>query len=149
MTTRLAGDATRFLPFNRGSDPGAVRCGAGNPQHPSGYCTGYFWQEVLERERFLDILGSYMFVEHREEKVEDAKGARTVEAGDRHLPALPSARLRQQAGLRRPRQTAPAATTSSSTLPAAARRTASPGCRTGSRACTTPMMRRSTTVSSS
>ena len=77
MTTRLAGEATRFLPFNRGSDPGAVRCGAGNPQHPSGYRTGYFWQEVLERERFLDILGSYVFVEHREEKVADAKGART------------------------------------------------------------------------
>ena len=77
MTTRLAGEATRFLPFNRGSDPGAIRCGAGNPPHPSGYRSGYFWQEVLERERFLDILGHYMFVEHREEKVEDAKGART------------------------------------------------------------------------
>ena len=34
MTTRLAGQRTRFLPFNRGSDPGAIRCGAGNPQHP-------------------------------------------------------------------------------------------------------------------
>ena len=77
MTTRLAGEATRFLPFNRGSDPGAVGCGAGNPPHPSGYPTGYFWQEVLERERFLDILGSYVFVERREEKVEDAKGTRT------------------------------------------------------------------------
>ena len=77
MTTRLAGEATRFLPFNRGSEPGAVGCGAGNPPHPSGYRTGYFWQEVLERERFLDILGSYVFVERREEKVEDAKGTRT------------------------------------------------------------------------
>ena len=77
MTTRLAGDATRFLPFNRGSAPGAIGCGAGNPPDPSGYRTGYFWQEVLERERFLDILGSYVFVEHREEKVEDAKGTRT------------------------------------------------------------------------
>ena len=50
--------------------------GAGFDQG-SGYRTGYFWQEVLERERFLDILGSYMFVERREEKVADAKGART------------------------------------------------------------------------
>ena len=32
---------------------------------------------MLERERFLDILGSYVFLETREEKVEDAKGART------------------------------------------------------------------------
>ncbi len=77
MTTRLAGEATRFLPFNRGSDPGAVRCGAGNPQHPSGYRTGYFWQDVLEKERFLDILGSYVFLETREEKAEDEKGPRT------------------------------------------------------------------------
>ena len=78
MTTRLAGDKTRFLPFNRGSHPGDVRCGAGNPPHASGYRTGYFWQEVLKRERFLNILGSYMFVERRDEKVEGAKGARTV-----------------------------------------------------------------------
>ncbi len=78
MTTQLAGEQTHFLAFNRGSNPGGVRCGAGNPHHPSGYRTGYFWQEVLERERFLDILGSYIFTERREEKVEDAQGARTI-----------------------------------------------------------------------
>lgn len=78
MTTRLAKDGTRFLPFNRGSHPGAVRCGAGNPQHPSGYRTSYFWQEVLEREQFLEIIGSYVFTERTEEKIEDARGARTV-----------------------------------------------------------------------
>ena len=77
MATRLAGDATRFLPFNRGSNPGAVHCGKGNPANPDGYRTDFFWREVLERERFLDILGSYVFLETREEKVEDAKGART------------------------------------------------------------------------
>ena len=77
MATHLAGDATRFLPFNRGSNPGAVHCGKGNPPNPDGYRTDYFWREVLERERFLDILGSYIFLETREEKVEDAKGART------------------------------------------------------------------------
>ncbi len=66
MATRLLGQKTRFLPFNRGSDPGAIRCGAGNPQHPSGYRTGYLWQEVLERERFLDVLGSYVFKEEDE-----------------------------------------------------------------------------------
>ncbi len=77
MATRLAGDATRFLPFNRGSNPGAVHCGEGNPPNPDGYRTDYFWREVLGRERFLDILGSYVFLETREEKVDDAKGART------------------------------------------------------------------------
>ena len=74
MSTRIAGAQTRFLPFNRGSHPGEVRCGAGNPQHPSGYRTGYFWEEVLERERFLDVLGHFMFVETKDEKVDDGKG---------------------------------------------------------------------------
>ena len=78
MATRLAGDATRFLPVNRGSNPGAVHCGKGNSANPDGYRTDYFWREVLQRGRFLDILGSYVFLETREEKVEDARGARTV-----------------------------------------------------------------------
>ena len=77
MTTHLAKGDTRFLPLNRGSHPGEVQCGKGNPQHGSGYRTGYFWQEVLERDRFLDIIGSYMFTERREEKIADAKGDRT------------------------------------------------------------------------
>ncbi len=77
MTTRLAKGDTRFLPFNRGSAPGQVECGAGNPAHPSGYRTGYFWGEVLQRDRFLDIVGSYMFTERREEKVVDGTRNRT------------------------------------------------------------------------
>lgn len=74
MTTLLAGGRTFFLPFNRGSHPGEIRCGAGNPLHPSGYRTGYFWEEVLERESFLDILGHFMFLEKKEEKRDDGKG---------------------------------------------------------------------------
>lgn len=74
MTTRLQGQATHFLPFNRGSHPGEVQCGAGNPQHPSGYPSGYFWEEVLQRDSFLDILGHFMFIEKSEEKAEDDQG---------------------------------------------------------------------------
>jgi type I restriction enzyme, R subunit len=74
MTTRLAGDKTFFLPFNRGSHPGQIICGAGNPQHKSGYRTGYFWEEVLQRESFLDILSHFMFVEKKDEKVDDGRG---------------------------------------------------------------------------
>lgn len=53
MTTRLAGDATQFLPFNRG-DHGA----AGNPPDPQGrsYKTAYLWEEVLQVDGLLDIL---------------------------------------------------------------------------------------------
>jgi type I restriction enzyme R subunit len=74
MTTRLHEQGTHFLPFNRGSHPGEVQCGAGNPQHPSGYRTGYFWEEVLQRDSFLDILGHFMFVEKTEEKIDDGQG---------------------------------------------------------------------------
>lgn len=74
MTTRLSGRRTFFLPFNRGSHPGEVQCGAGNPQHPSGYRSGYFWEEVLERESFLDILGHFIYVEKKDEKIDDDKG---------------------------------------------------------------------------
>jgi type I restriction enzyme, R subunit len=74
MTTRLREQGTHFLPFNRGSHPGEMQCGAGNPQHPSGYRTGYFWEEVLQRDSFLDILGHFMFIEKAEEKVDDGHG---------------------------------------------------------------------------
>lgn len=79
MSTRLAGERTVFLPFNRGSHPGQIVCGAGNPQHPSGYRTGYFWEEVLSRDRFLEIFGQYLFIERKEEKMDDGRGGqRTV-----------------------------------------------------------------------
>ena len=62
MTTKLAGPDTRFLPFNQGND-GA----AGNPIPPFGYPTSYFWEEVLQRDSWLDILGRYM-VSEKDEK---------------------------------------------------------------------------------
>ena len=76
MTTRLQKEKTHFLPFNRGSNPGEVKCGAGNPQHPSGYRTGYFWEQILQRDSFLDVLGHFMFIEKKEEKVDDGKGGK-------------------------------------------------------------------------
>lgn len=78
MTTRLAKEKTFFLPFNRGSHPGQVQCGAGNPQHVSGYRTGYFWQETLQRDSFLDILGHFMFIEKDEQKVDDGRGGKKL-----------------------------------------------------------------------
>lgn len=74
MTTELSGDKTFFLPFNRGSHPGEVKCGAGNPQHPSGHRTGYFWEEVLQRDSFLEIIGQFMFLETKEETKLDSNG---------------------------------------------------------------------------
>lgn len=78
MSTRLARDKTVFLPFNRGSHPGQVQCGAGNPQHKSGYRTGYFWEETLQRDGFLDILGHFLFIEKDERKVDDGRGGKKL-----------------------------------------------------------------------
>ena len=57
MTTRLAGAATHFLPFDRGWDGGA-----GNPPDPAGrtYRTAYLWEAVLARDSFLDILARFL-----------------------------------------------------------------------------------------
>ncbi|MHB1702452.1 MAG: type I restriction endonuclease subunit R, partial [Acidobacteriaceae bacterium] len=64
MTTRLEGAATRFLPFNKG-DNGA----AGNPANPhDGHRTAYLWEEVWERESWLEILGRYLVAQKDKKK---------------------------------------------------------------------------------
>lgn len=55
MTTRLLGPATTFLPFNKG-DHG----GAGNPVNPNGHRTAYLWEEVWQRDSWLEIIGRYI-----------------------------------------------------------------------------------------
>ncbi|WP_299554560.1 DEAD/DEAH box helicase family protein [Seonamhaeicola sp.] len=74
MTTHLRGNKTFFLPFNRGSHPGEVQCGAGNPQHSSGHRTGYFWEEILQKDSFLEIVGSFIFIETKEEIITNEWG---------------------------------------------------------------------------
>jgi len=68
MTTRLSGNKTTFLPFNRGSG-----MGAGNPENPDGYKTAYLWEEVLGRESFLDILARFINLQIEEKKVGDKR----------------------------------------------------------------------------
>lgn len=65
MTTRLAGNTTSFLPFNRGCDGGA-----GNPPDPAGrtYRTAYLWEEVLERDSLLDLLARFIHLQVDEKR---------------------------------------------------------------------------------
>ena len=63
MATRLAGPATRFLPFNQG-DHG----GAGNPPNPVGHRTAYLWEEVWQRDSWLEILGRYLVTQRNDKK---------------------------------------------------------------------------------
>ncbi|MBC8288997.1 MAG: type I restriction endonuclease subunit R, partial [Planctomycetes bacterium] len=63
MTTKLAGMRTAFLPFDQG-DNGA----AGNPLNPSGHRTAYLWEQVWQRDGWLEILGRYLVAERNEKK---------------------------------------------------------------------------------
>lgn len=70
MTTQLADDHTRFLPFNQGSNGAGVTGGAGNPENPDGYMTHYLWEEVLQRDSLLDLLHRFIsYVKEKEEVV--------------------------------------------------------------------------------
>jgi len=71
MTTRLDGKSTYFLPFNRG-DQGA----AGNAPNPQGYRTAYLWEDVLQRDSLLDILGRFVQLERIEKDVLIRKGGK-------------------------------------------------------------------------
>jgi hypothetical protein len=65
MTTRLAGTATHFLPFNKG-----CAGGAGNPPDPAGrtYRTAYLWEEVLQRDSLLDLLARFIHLQIEEKR---------------------------------------------------------------------------------
>jgi len=62
MTTKLKGAKTRFLPFNKGYNGGA-----GNPP-AKGHPTAYLWEEVWQRESWLEILGRYLVAERDSKK---------------------------------------------------------------------------------
>jgi type I restriction enzyme, R subunit len=64
MTTRLKGKETQFLPFNKGDGTGA-----GNPENPHGYKTSYLWEEVWQRDSFLDILARFVHLEVEEREI--------------------------------------------------------------------------------
>ncbi len=55
MTTKLRGPNTVFLPFDKG-DHG----GAGNSVNERGHRTAYLWEEVWQRDSWLEILGRYL-----------------------------------------------------------------------------------------
>ncbi|RFS84829.1 type I restriction endonuclease subunit R [Actinomadura spongiicola] len=69
LTTRLAGSGTRFLPFNQGSNGPGKSGSAGNPSGgETGYRTSYLWEQVLQRDAFLELLQQYLHVEDADAK---------------------------------------------------------------------------------
>lgn len=62
MTTRLAGQETRFLPFNQGTAGPGRPGAAGNPSS-GGYQTAYLWEEVWQRDAWLELLETFVHEE--------------------------------------------------------------------------------------
>lgn len=60
MCTWLAGDASHFLPFNKGNGMN----GAGNPANPNGYRTEYLYREILSPDSLLDIIQRFARVDY-------------------------------------------------------------------------------------
>lgn len=66
MATRLEGDKTFFLPFNKGTSTG----GAGNdvPVDVNQYATDYLWNEVLQPDNLLNILARFVHLQIEEKE---------------------------------------------------------------------------------
>jgi len=64
MCTHLRGDASWFLPFDKG-----VNDGAGNPVNPDGIKTAYLWQDILRPDSLTNIIQNYaQIVEEKDKK---------------------------------------------------------------------------------
>jgi type I restriction enzyme R subunit len=59
MTTRLSGEKTRFLPYNKGIE---------NPMVENDYKTEYLWNEVLQPDSLLDIIENFVLVSMESKK---------------------------------------------------------------------------------
>jgi type I restriction enzyme R subunit len=69
MTTRLSGDKTRFLPYNKGID---------NPD-TGGMRTEYLWKDILTPNSVLDILENFVHLSVEKEKEWSDKEQRVIE----------------------------------------------------------------------
>ncbi|ANQ16277.1 restriction endonuclease subunit R [Vibrio natriegens] len=73
MATKLVGEETFFLPFNKGTHDG----GKGNdiPEDENRYATDYLWNEVLTPDNLLNIIGRFIHLQIEEK--EDWEGRKT------------------------------------------------------------------------
>lgn len=65
MTTKLDGSKTYWLPFNKGANNGK-----GNPQNPNGYRTAYLWENILQKDSWMEIIQRFVHLQTEEIEVE-------------------------------------------------------------------------------
>ncbi|MEU8777186.1 DEAD/DEAH box helicase family protein [Streptomyces sp. NPDC048606] len=100
LTTRLAGARTRFLPFNMGTGgPGNIG-GAGNPWAAPGaeYAVSYLFEQVMQRDNWLDLLHRYL---HVEDEAAKAGKAPRYRPGSAHKQPLIFPRFHQWHAVRK------------------------------------------------
>ena len=73
MTTKLEGEGTRFLPFNRGFNDGK-----GNPPVENDVRTAYLWREVLGKDSLMELIGRFLHLSREERKVRLNSGFRYI-----------------------------------------------------------------------
>ncbi|MEY8194484.1 MAG: DEAD/DEAH box helicase family protein [Cycloclasticus sp.] len=75
MATRLAGEKTYFLPFNKGTKDD----GAGNdvPDDINQYATDYLWNEVLLPDNLLNILARFVHLQIEEKEDWEGRKSKT------------------------------------------------------------------------
>lgn len=62
MTTKLNGEQTDFLPFNKGNNGHAGNA----PRDDGEYPVAYFWEEICRHDAWLRIFHSFVYVETRD-----------------------------------------------------------------------------------
>lgn len=70
MTTKLAGNKTFFLPFNKGNNHGK-----GNPTNKNGHKTAYLWEEVLTKTSIAGLIQHFVRLDGKDS---DALSKRTL-----------------------------------------------------------------------
>lgn len=78
MTTRLEGASTYFLPFNQGSNGAGNVGGKGNPVNPNGYDTAYLWEQILCKDRLLEIIHKYLHLQVERDEKGNVKSERMI-----------------------------------------------------------------------
>ena len=70
MTTQLAGQKTKFLPYNKDIE---------NPVNPEDHKSSYLWEEILQPDSVLDLVENYVHVREEVEKVYNPKSQNIVD----------------------------------------------------------------------
>lgn len=70
FTTKLESSGTRFFPFNKG-----FKNAAGNPpaKDYTTYRTAYFWEEMLQKDSWLELIGRFLHLQKEEFTVDGKK----------------------------------------------------------------------------